>query len=58
MDPWEVYNRRPVPDDGVPWPGRHDALLSAFAEEAARREGAVVDAMAALEHLSSLGGEG
>lgn len=46
--PWEAYNRRPKPPEGVPWPSRLEAVLSAFAWYAAERERDVADAVASF----------
>lgn len=54
--PWEAYNGRPKRAGEPVWPSRLEALLSAFAWEAAERERDVADLNDALEAVFG-GGE-
>lgn len=40
---WRRWRRRPVPEDGEPWPSRAEAFLSACALHAAGHERMLAD---------------
>lgn len=52
VDPWESWNGRRPREGEIVWTSRREALLSAFAWEAAERERDVTDVLQALRELS------